>query len=367
KGENGFIITSADDRMPAVLGYSDNGAFNPSDASPELKWWLSQYAAEANACLKEATTATTLNSGARRSARQTVPELLSTRWDQGTPYNLDCPSDSRGRCVTGCVATAMAQVIKYFGYPTSGTGSYSYDWKGTTLHYDYAGATFDYQNMLDEYDNNNATQTQKAAVANLMYACGVGVNMNYSSSSSGASDGYVAYALAEYFNYDKSIRYLLRDCLSAEDWEDIVYAELLAGRPVIYGGQSNEGGHEFVCDGYEEGYFHINWGWSGYGNGWFLLSALDPGLQGIGGFAGGYNFDQSIICGIQPNAGNPQTTYPIFATGGLEVQEVYGNEAVMIGITDGGVWNYSPASFDTSFYLKAVADTGEEYVGTTSM
>ncbi len=367
-GDNGFIVISADDRMPALLGYSDNGAFNLSEASPELKWWLGQYAAQAELNL-QSENLLKASSPSSRAPKASIPEMLSTRWDQDEPYNLYCPSDKGRKCVTGCVATAMSQVIKYYGYPVNGKGTASYAWGGDNLSFDYSDANFDYQNMLDEYPRNadNSSKEQKMAVAKLMYACGVSVKMNYSSKSSGASDIFIANALTEYFNYDKGIQNLKRDYFSDEDWNDIIYSELEAGRPVIYGGQSEDGGHEFVCDGYEDGYYHINWGWSGYGNGWFLLSSLDPGIQGIGGGTGGFHYDQSIICGIQPNAGNPEVSYPLYATGGLQARSVgyyAGKQAVLVGISNGGVWNYSPEEIRTSFYMKAVSESGGEYFST---
>ncbi len=363
RGTSGFVIASADDRMPAVLGYSDNGMFDQAEASPELKWWLEQYAAQANSCLSSAIIP--VNAVSKSPAqRPAVAELLKTRWNQAEPYNLDCPVENGYHCVTGCVATAMAQVIKYHGYPETGNGSHSYYWRGTELSYDYSAAHFDYANMPDVYDyySDLNTEEQNKAVANLMYACGVAVNMDYGYGSSGSFDYMIAYALTEYFNYDKDIRFLKRACFSAEEWDEIVYGEVAAGRPVIYGGDSVEGGHEFVCDGYEDGYFHINWGWSGIGNGWFLLSALDPGLQGIGGFEGGYDYNQAIICGIQPDAGNPATTYPIIATGGLNPDNVYGSYVYLT--FNGFILNYSPVDITTSLCLKAVSSTGEETVAT---
>lgn len=363
RGNSGFIVASADDRMPPVLGYSSDGIFDQANASPELKWWLEQYAAQANSHLNSGSTLLKVVSSSQ-SQHANVPELMQTRWDQTEPYCLDCPMGEGYNCVTGCVATAMAQVMKYHGYPATGSGQHSYTWHGQTLSYDYDAAYFDYDNMLDEYDYYSpATEAQQQAVANIMYACGVAVNMDYSTGASSAYDYMVPYALTEYFNYDKGIRYLSRDCYSAEEWDNIVYEEVAAGRPVIYGGQSDEGGHSFVCDGYEDGFFHINWGWSGYGNGWFLLSALDPGLQGAGGFEGGYNYNQDIICGIQPDAGNPQTTYPIIATGGLEVRNVYYNSEIYLAFSGGLILSYSPVAIPTSLYLKAVSADGEETIG----
>lgn len=359
RGDNGFIIASADDRMPAVLGYSDNGIFDLDSASPELKWWLEQYAEEAAYCFQNTTLQQSL--AAPRAERAPIAEMLETRWDQNLPYNLDCPQDNGGRCVTGCVATAMAQVMKYHNYPVTGEGTHTYYWNGTTLGFDYGTANFDYDNMLPVYDGS-ADYVQQKAVAQLMYACGVSVNMNYTSDQSGASDLYVPYALKEFFNYDAGVRYLKREYYNTNDWEDIVYSELQAGRPVIYGGQAPEGGHEFVCDGYDSGYYHINWGWSGRGNGWFLLSALDPGIEGIGGFSGGYNSQQSLVCGIKPSVGNSEIWYPIYATGSLSVSEVYGNYGIALSILNGGIFNYSAETLDATFYVKAVDESGNEYL-----
>ena len=368
KGNDGFVIASADDRLPALLGYSDNGAFNPSEVSPELKWWLSQYADEASFYLCGSNGAASAESGSfpSKASRANIPELLTTKWNQDAPYNLDCPEDGYGRSVTGCVATAMAQVIKYHSYPTQGTGQHSYNWNGKTLTFDYGATTFDYADMLDEYDDS-ATPSQQAAVAALMYACGVGVEMDYSSYESGASDMYIPYALKTYFNYDSGTRLLKRNCFTSDEWEDLVYEELAANRPVIYGGQAPNGGHQFVCDGYKDGYYHINWGWAGLGDGYFLLSSLDPGQEGIGGFAGGYNSDQAMVYGAKPSSGsNNEAWYPIYATGSLSVGGIdYGTSQVVLVIKNGGVYNFSPESVDLSFCLKCVSETGDEYKSET--
>lgn len=359
-GSDGFILASADDCMPPVLGYSENGSFDYDNASPEFKWWLSQYAAEYEYIIK--------NPGSRnytytltRSAKQSIPPLLSTQWNQGYPYNLLCPQDAGGRCVTGCVATAMAQVIKYYEYPSVGTGSHSYSWNGQTLSFDYANTVFDYSKMRDTY-TTSSTQTQREAVANLMYACGVGVEMNYSSNESSASSYAIMRALKDYFNYDPDMQYLERTFFSNDIWNDKVYSELEEGRPVLYRGASAEGGHMFVCDGFEDDYYHINWGWGGYCDGWFLLSALNPDGQGIGGFEGGYNLEQGIICGAQPHGSGASTEYAIFASAGFEVSEYNNSYALLTFVDKGGVWNYSPNQIVTPFYLQAFSADGEEYL-----
>lgn len=366
RGNDGFVVTSADDRFPALLGYSDSGAFDPYNASPELMWWLSQYAGEQSFCLASPVAACTEEAAATtsRAPRAEIPQLLTTTWNQDKPYNLDCPTIGQNRCVTGCVATAMAQVVKYHAYPAQGQGQHSYEWNGQTLSFDYANTSFEYDLMLDNY-GPSATAEQQKAVASLMYACGVGVNMSYTTNESGAADMYIPYALKDYFNYDKGIRLLKRNYFTDDEWEDLVYGELAEKRPVIYGGQAPSGGHQFVCDGYRDGYYHINWGWSGLGDGYFLLSALDPGIQGVGGFQGGYNSDQSMVWGAKPadGDGDGDVWYPIYATGAPSPGKVYdGNFAVLVQFLNGGFYNYSPEEFDLDFYMRFISESGEEFM-----
>lgn len=366
RNTDGFVIASADDRMPALLGYSDNGAFDMATASPELKWWLGQYALVASQNLKSGISRIA-GDNETRATRENIPYLISTTWDQSYPYNLKCPEVGGERCVTGCVATAMAQVINYHGFPVSGKGSYSYElngWyanelKGYNLSYDYQNASFNYSAMLDSYDGNS-TEEENDAVADLMFACGVAVDMEYSLNFSGAMDPLAASALKMYFNYDAGIRYLMRDYFTNEEWEDIIYEELKANRPVIYGGDSEGGGHDFICDGYEDGFFHINWGWGGYCDGYFNLSALNPDAPESDDASGGYTKSQSIVCGIQPDKGNILSWYPIYATGGIVGTEIWGNSNICVSFDNGGVFNYSKEDFNVELYLQATSDASEE-------
>lgn len=365
RNNDGFIIASADDRMPALLGYSDNGAFDMATASPELKWWLGQYAVQASQSLNSIVSPLA-DEGSADSSREEIPVLIKTKWNQGAPFNNACPEDDGGKCVTGCVATAMAQVIKYHGYPSQGKGSHTYDWNDGTLSYDYENAVFDFSNMLDEY-GSDATEVERAAVANLMHACGVGVNMSYTSKESGAQDLNVAYALQEFFNYSSDIRYLDRELFSDNDWEDIVYEELKAGRPVIYGGHTkSNSGHEFICDGYKDGFFHINWGWGGMSDGYFSLSVLDPAEQGIGGAQSesenGFTESQAIICGIHPKEeGDLRSSNPFFATDGIIGGDIYQSQ-MLVAFTKGHLDNYYPEEITVNFYIKAISESDGEAV-----
>ncbi len=292
----GFVIVSADDAAAPLLGYSDSGTFDPNNMPDNLRWWLGQY--------DEAITFA-MNSGNNIDAvyaaspdRSAIAPMITTKWNQDEPYSDDCPVISGSVAPTGCVATAMAQILNYHKWPEQGVGSNSYTWNGKTLSFDFANTTFRWDSMLDVYDSS-ATPEQKAAVAELMYACGISVNMQYNVNMSGAVTTNVAPALREYFNYDKGMYTALRYNYTAADWEELVYNELAAGRPLYYAGQSVEGGHAFVCDGYSQGYFHFNWGWGGMSDGYFLLTALDPASQGIGGYSSGFNQRHTIITGIQ--------------------------------------------------------------------
>lgn len=303
---DGFMIVSADDCISPLIGYTDSGSFNPDNMPDNMRVWLEGYQRQIDAAI-----ACGSSPSSRATAqRAAIAPLVKTQWNQSSPYNNDCPMDGNSRSVTGCVATAMAQVMKYHNWPAKGKGSNSYQWANSagetkTLTMDFSSITFDWANMSDTYNASN-TAAQNAAVAKLMVACGHSVEMNYSSRESGAPSPLIAHALINYFDYDGNIQYLMRDYYGIQEWEEMVYAELAARRPVIYDGSTASGaGHEFVCDGYENGYFHINWGWGGLSDGYFKLTLLTPETQGIGGSNSGYNFHQGAVFGIQKNTGSP--------------------------------------------------------------
>lgn len=311
---DGFVIVSADDRLPAVLGYSDNGAFDETRIPENFKWWLGEYRKEIAGWLPTASEPTSTGRQMRAPIRrEPIAPLTKTTWNQDAPYNNDCPLDQSGqRSVTGCVATAMAQLMKYHEWPKKPTGS-----SGGIV---FDGTTYDWSHMLDHYERGNYTSSQAAAVAKLMRQCGAAVNMMYSSWASGAYDNAVPYAFIHYFNYNPELQLVWKDYTPQSKWNDMVYAEVAAGRPVYYSGHSSEGGHAFVCDGYSENeFFHFNWGWGGYQDGYFRLTALNPASGGAGSYEGGYNSGQTIITGLAPNTTG--TTAPeqiaLVSTGGF--------------------------------------------------
>lgn len=319
---SGYVVVAADDVARPMLGYTDKGDFSIDSIPPALRWWLGCYAAEIKAAVSSGTSVAA--QPASTVSRTPIEPIVATMWNQDAPFNNLCPELDGERAVTGCVATAMAQVMKVHQWPATGTGtnSYSFTYNNTShnVSLDFGATTYRWDDMLDVYDDNSPSAACDA-VATLMYSCGVAVDMRYNlakDGGSGAASLLAAVGLLKYFNYDKGMRYLQRTDYTLDEWCDIIYAELAAGRPVLYGGQSDEGGHEFVCDGYsEDGLFHINWGWGGASNGYFLLSALEPGSQGIGGSGGGYNANQDIIVGIRPPVAGSEVVPQMVQTGGF--------------------------------------------------
>lgn len=311
----GFLFLAADDNTAPLLGYCDSGSL-PSDIAqlPDgLQYWLSYLAAQVsdNSALENPT-----RTVVRKSNRAAIKPLINTKWNQSAPYNNECPLIGGQRAVTGCVATAFAQVLKYYNYPTKGQGSLTYtDSYGNTYSMDFSQNTYAWDYMLDSYSGNNYTSAQARAVSTLMHACGVGVKMNYSPSASGAQSANVADAMIDYFGYDKGARCMERDYFLSDEWEDMVYSNLRDYGPVAYSGHNGLSGHEFVCDGYDgHGYFHFNWGWGGMSDGWFLLNALDPGAQGIGGSTAGYNCGQDIVTHVSTQQTSAREYERIIAT-----------------------------------------------------
>lgn len=303
----GFAIVAGDDRMPnMLLAYSESGTLDPDGFPPAMKAWLDGAAAFIE---QGDFSAVTANESGGLDYSSPVGPLLSTKWDQSAPYNLLTPATSTadGHCLTGCAATAMAQVLNYWQYPREGgLCEHSYTWKGNTYTVDFRESRYDWANMADTYSNgdDDPTVARNIAVAKLMYDCGVSVNMQYGDKVSNAFDFDVAAALADIFGLSKGTRLRMRDAMNQDDWNALVKSELDGRRPLIYFGMTpSDEGHAFVCDGYDAtGLFHINWGWSGQCDGYFDLSTLAPEIHGSGGAASGRGFSerQSIITGVCP-------------------------------------------------------------------
>ncbi len=227
-----------------------------------------------------------------QSSQDTVGPLLGNiNFNQGVPYNNNCPvlaGEQNRRSVTGCVATAMAEVMRYFQYPACGTGEATYTSSNGAATFKFAEHPFDWNNILEDYDAQRYNSTQAAAVANLMLACGASINMQYSADGSGSFCDRAATALTTHFGYSSEIRHLEVTGVDTEDrllndWQYAIMDNLDHGWPVIFAGTAKSGGHCFVVDGYtidgnDQSWFHINWGWGGAGNNWCLITnfASDP-------------------------------------------------------------------------------------------
>lgn len=318
----GFTIVSGDDRLPEIVGYSRQGSYDENNLPEGFISFMKAYQnlynkvnlgdAEALKNLAEIKAWRNKKNASAASTSAVAPLLGNIEWDQTSPYNNMCPRyDSVHVAATGCVATAMAQVMAYYKYPKqlkADIPGYVNRWNGIPLEIPTITreeGIYDWDNMLPKYNKEaNATQQQKDAVAKLMYHCGAAVQMNYGPESAASVS---ASKLAKYFGYDADLMMdLNRSTFSLDKWMQIIDTELAAGRPVLYGGQASDGGHQFICDGKDgEGLYHINWGWSGSQNGYFDLSLLNPekGGTGSGSSTEGYNRLCSMTIGIAPDNG----------------------------------------------------------------
>ncbi len=290
--ENSFVIVSADDRAKPILAYSNEFPFVTENMPDNISYWLNSLEDEIQYAIDNDVKASkeiesewdNLKKGVKPQPKNTVivEPLIKTRWKQTTPFNDMCPTDSSGdRAIAGCVAIAMAQVMRYWEWPHKGEGSHSYHLNSYgTIEADFSSTIYDWDNMLVEPDIT-CTQEEQDAVATLAYHCGVSIEMYYGPNSSSAHTDDIPYALETYFGYSHNMQHAYKEDYSDSEWITLLKAELDAKRPVLYSGKYKEvggGGHSFVCDGYDENdYFHFNWGWGGTHDGYFAIGALNPG------------------------------------------------------------------------------------------
>lgn len=311
QGQQAFVIVSGDDRMSPVLGYSDDCAFVTENVPDNIKSWLSLYVEAYRTAGENATARVATRSLSQADFAPSVAPLLGDiQYNQDAPYNDQCPLYNGKRCVTGCTATGIAQILRYWKYPAQGTGTHTYTTPSYKLEcsFDFENTTFDWDNMLPSYSGNE-TDEQKTAVSTLMLACGVASDMDYYVDVSGAYPKDLFKGLIEYLCYDPNMLHLQRNYYSTDEWMDLIKTELNEKRPIFYSGYSTLGGHVFVVDGYDkEDKVHVNWGWGGYCNGYFEVITLNSDGAGIGGSSdGSYQFDQIMFVGLQPKS--DQTEY----------------------------------------------------------
>lgn len=311
-GGPGFVIVAGDDVAMPVLGYSFEHEFSKDNLPANLKAWLEYMRDEVNEARRSGAKAESAVTRAWSQVEVGTPvvELETARWNQTEPYNQLCPTINGQPTYTGCVITALAIVMRYHQWPEKGVGTLpgyeTYNYKVSVPDLPL-GHVYDWNNMPLQYPYSGYSQEEATAVATLMRDCGVMVQADYGplgSSGTGATTFNIPSLLATYMGYDKSARSVSRNSYSTAEWNAMMKRELDSSRPIIYSGASSEAGHAFVLDGYtDRDYYSVNWGWGGYCNGYFLLTALNPSGQGAGGSEGGYNASQDAVIGIQKDVG----------------------------------------------------------------
>lgn len=330
--KNSFVIVSGDDRTPQIIGYSKTEAFDTENLPSNIKAYLDGVKAQID--YLDRSDQKTKQSPARVATTHPIAPMLSSTWNQDEPYSDKCPklTGSTEHYPTGCVATAMAQVLYYHKYPdqtTQAIPAYNSRTRHIVLKGVDANTSINWTNMIDDY-SGEATDEQKEAVANLMMYLGRSVEMDYNTVEQGGSGAYttsISPALRNYFGYTNAYD-LDRSTTTQAIFQQKIYEELAANRPVILCGNSSGGGHCFVADGYDgDNYFHINWGWGGLCDGYFLLSLLNPDSNaGIGASTttDGYTMYNVAILGVAPGEqavtkGDPSLTFYYLSPNGSDI------------------------------------------------
>ena len=306
---DGFVIVAGDDRVQPILAFSDEGTFVTENIPAHIQFFLDSYTQEIQYIIDNQSSNNTtitqqweaLLSGNALSPKDgevvVGPLLGNNQWNQTKYYNNLCPADATGNSVygghvaVGCGAIVMGQVMRYWRFPTTGTGSHSYSSNYGTLSANFGATTYHYENMPDKLSVVFHPDSCVEAVATLLYHCGVSVNMNYGPEASVANSNRIVSALSTYFRYPTTVQYIERGNLSTTTWLNYLKNELDEGAPFMYGGSGNYGGHVWTCDGYrDDNYFHFNWGWGGQQNGYYALTNCS---------SYGFNSNHAIIIGIR--------------------------------------------------------------------
>ncbi len=296
---NKSVLTSTDSRLPQAVVEFDH-ATDMTDMPQEVLDFLSSYEEASRRIEAGADPASVLSIDRSPSAAledSVGPLLGDIAFDQGTPYNDRCPVINNARAITGCVATAMSELMAFWQYPSVGTGTATYTGSNGAQTFNFADHPFDWDNILPTYTAGHYTSAQAGAIAELMLAAGASVNMNYNSNGSGANSERVLPALRDVFGYSPSMEFLhdASDDIIATVWVACLKKEFNEGRPVYYSGATQTSGHAFVIDGYKTSngnvLFHVNWGWNGSYNGWYLITSLRPQNENYSSYRNDFVFN----------------------------------------------------------------------------
>lgn len=367
--EQGYVIVSGDDEMTELVGYAENGFFDAENVPPQMQLWLDGYAEYVAAVQSGKAKARKILLSDSPSV--VVEPLVTTKWNQDAPFNNFAPeytddNNNTQRCATGCAATAMAQIMKFHNWPEQGVGHYSYEHQSFgTISSNFSEHVYDWTNMIDRYNNGEYSSEQADAVALLMKDCGVSLNMNYGPVSGASIYSYYP-AFKNYFRY--SSRTVNRSGCETAEFTKIITDELQEGRPIIYCGTGEDGGHAFVVDGYDTNYFlHVNWGWGGYSDGYFDMNYMDPTGLGIGGGSGAFKWNQGIVLarplkdGVEPYEFIQQLCFVPYddVKGGIFCeQEMPANKGDDVTIMLRNTANLSGESFFGSLNVGVFDDSG---------
>ena len=367
--EQGYVIVSGDDEMTELVGYAENGFFDAENVPPQMQLWLDGYAEYVAAVQSGKAKARKILLSDSPSV--VVEPLVTTKWDQDAPFNNFAPeytddNNNTQRCATGCAATAMAQIMKFHNWPEQGVGHYSYEHQSFgTISSNFSEHVYDWTNMIDRYNNGEYSSEQADAVALLMKDCGVSLNMNYGPVSGASIYSYYP-AFKNYFRYTS--RTVNRSGCETAEFTKIITDELQEGRPIIYCGTGEDGGHAFVVDGYDTNYFlHVNWGWGGYSDGYFDMNYMDPTGLGIGGGSGAFKWNQGIVLarplkdGVEPYEFIQQLCFVPYddVKGGIFCeQEMPANKGDVVTILLRNTANLSGESFFGSLNVGVFDDSG---------
>ena len=336
ENNGGFVIISGDDRTEEILGYADSGSLDIDNLPPNLKGWLEGYSKQIDVIRQNNYSEKTTTRRSPSAHKVAIEPLITTKWGQGNPYNGQCPVVDGKHCVTGCVATAMAQVMYYHKWPQQSCEeipAYTTATKQIQMNA-LPPTTFKWDAMKSKYWEGEQGESADA-VAELMRYCGQAVEMNYTIDESGAFE--MPRHLIQYFGYSKNAKYITMSQYTITQWEDILYKELSEGRPMLYGGANLNSAHEFICDGYDgDGYFHFNWGWNGEANGFYQLSILYRTIWA------GYVYGQTAIIGLEPEKGEIAIPYVYGYNGGGVTQTNYSRPSTSDNFTNiilnGGIY-----------------------------
>lgn len=342
--QGGFVIVSNDDTNAPVVGYSEQEA---NLDAPELLWYLNA----ANQALLSRTASATASEN-----KEPIEPLLKTRWGQDTPYNNLCPTERENANViypTGCVATAMAQVMYYHQYPEKGTGNITYSFQDRILSADFNNTYYQWRLMTPTYKKGQYSDESALAVATLMYQCGVSIKMQYNVGGSGAFSYNAATALRKNFGYHENLQIHYRDYYTAKEWINKVYNELKVGRPIIYTGvDESNGGHCFVVDGYDQNNFvHVNWGWDGVNDGYYDIALLNPS-------GNKFSQGQTMLTGVDKPTANIEHHSEIVTADNFKVTKLGSSKLL---INDGKYANLSDQDF-TGLLGVVLEGNGKQYV-----